>query len=96
MKKFVFLSHSYEVPTKEVQEAWGKWFAAIQNSIVDMGSPFKAGKEVTSTQSKTLSPEMHPATGYCILQAENMDEAEKLLEGCPIGSSMRIYELARS
>jgi hypothetical protein len=35
---------------------------------------------------------MSPATAYCIVNAESIEDAEKLLDGCPIIDSVRIYE----
>jgi hypothetical protein len=32
------------------------------------------------------------ASGYTIVNAESMQAAEKLLENCPIETSVRIYE----
>ena len=33
-----------------------------------------------------------PLTGYCIVSAESMADAEKLLESLPIIDSVRVYE----
>lgn len=92
MKKFVYLMYGYVEPTQDVMDAWGKWFASIGNKMVDNGSPFGPGREISLTGSKELPLGMESLTGYTIISADNMDEAEKLLEGCPIISSARIYE----
>lgn len=92
MKKFIFLFYGYEEPTPEVMKAWEGWFAAVGDKFVDSGSPFRGGREVTRAGSKTLTPEMSPATAYCIVNAESIEDAEKLLDGCPIIDSVRIYE----
>ncbi len=34
----------------------------------------------------------NPASGYSIVNAENIDAAEQLLEGCPIVDSVSFYE----
>ena len=31
-------------------------------------------------------------TGYSIINAEDMDEAEAIAQGCPIVASIRVYE----
>jgi hypothetical protein len=31
-------------------------------------------------------------TGYTIINAEDMDEAERIAQGCPIITSIRVYE----
>ncbi|MBI3158148.1 MAG: hypothetical protein HYZ26_00935 [Chloroflexi bacterium] len=92
MKKYLFLFHDQWDPTQENKDAWSKWFAAVGDKMVDSGSPLGPGREVTPAGGKDLSPEMGAATGYSIFSAENLSEAEKLLEGCPIASSVRVYE----
>ena len=92
MKKFVFLSYGYETPTQEIQDAWGKWFASIGDKMVDSGSPFGAGREITHTGTKELSLGKEALTGYCIINADNIDEAEKIAKACPIITSVRVYE----
>jgi hypothetical protein len=52
--------------------------------------------EVTSGGRADLTLESpSPLVGYCILNAENLQEAESLVRGMPIIDSVRIYE-ARS
>jgi len=60
--------------------------------MVDSGSPFGSGREISHSGTKELPLGMESLTGYCIINADNMDEAEKLLEGCPIITSVRVYE----
>ena len=37
-----------------------------------------------------LSPS--PLTGYCIINADSLEEAESLVRGMPIIESVRVYE----
>ncbi len=92
MKKFVFLSVGYETPTKEIEGAWMKWFGEIKEHIVDSGSPFGPGKEITASGVKELLHDKGAITGYTIINAESMEEAVKIAKGCPIITSMRVYE----
>jgi hypothetical protein len=92
MKKFLLLFHGWEEPTPEVMQAWGAWFGTVGDAFVDSGNPFRGGLEVTKTGSTTLTPEMKPAVAYSIVNAPSLDDAEKLLDGCPIIDSVRIYE----
>ena len=92
MKKFVFLYYGYQTPTPEAVDAWNNWFASIGDKMLDSGSPFGQGREISHAGTKELSPGMRSLTGYSIIHAENLDEAEKLLEGCPMVTSVRIYE----
>jgi hypothetical protein len=92
MKKFVLMSVGFETPTPEIQEAWGKWFASIGDKIVDSGSPLGAGREVTKNGTKELPLGVNSITGYTIINAESIDEAEQIAKTCPIITGMRIYE----
>jgi hypothetical protein len=92
MKKFVYVFYGYEEPTPEVMKAWGEWFAVVGKKFVDSGTPFGPGRVVTKSGASDVSKDESPITAYSIVSAENMEEAEKLLEGCPIIDSVRIYE----
>ena len=94
MKKYMVLNYGFEEPTPEVAQAWMAWFAGVGDRMVDSGNPFRMGREVTNTGSRELPRESTSITGYCIVNAESIDDAQKLLEGCPIIHSVRIYEAA--
>ena len=92
MKKFVFLTYGYETPTPEIMDAWNNWFASIGDKLVDGGSPFGSGREITHTGTEELPLDMGAITGYTIINAEDIDEAEKIAKDCPIITSIRVYE----
>ncbi len=92
MKKFVLISYGFETPTPEIQQAWGKWFASIGDKMVDGGSPLGNGREISHAGTKELPLGLDSLTGYCIIRAESLDEAEKIAKDCPIITSIRVYE----
>jgi hypothetical protein len=92
MKKFVFLTYGFEPPTQEIMDAWNNWFASIGDKMVDSGSPFGPGREITHTGTKELSHDLGAITGYLIINADSIDEAEKIAQDCPIITSVRVYE----
>ena len=92
MKKFILLTYGYETPTQEIMNAWNNWFASFEDKMVDRGGPCGAGREITNTGTKELPLNKEALTGYCIIQAENIDEAEKIAKDCPIITSIRVYE----
>ena len=92
MKKFLMLHYGYEEPTAEIMAAWQGWFAKVGDRFAVMGSPLGNCLEVSKTGRRELSPDMGAATGYSIISAESREDAERLLEGCPIISSVRLYE----
>ncbi len=92
MKKFVLLAYGYEPPTPEIMDAWNNWFEVIGDKLVDGGNPFGPGKEITHNGTKDLPHDLTAITGYLIINAESMDEALKIARGCPIITSVRVYE----
>ena len=92
MKKFVIFHYGFENPTKEIMDAWGNWFASIGDKIVDPGSPLGPGREISRSGIKELPMGLESLTGYTVISADNMDEAEKIAQSCPFITSVRVYE----
>jgi hypothetical protein len=93
LKKFVVLTYGFTPPTDEIKRAWGAWFASVGPRLVDPGSPFGRGVELSTGGRTELSLDSPaPLVGYCILNAESLQEAEELLSGMPIIDSVRVYE----
>ena len=91
MSKFVFLAHGEMDRSPEAQEAHMKWWSSIQDHVVDSGNPLFNGRNVTKGGTATeLGADTEPALGYSIVQADSLDEAIGLLEGCPM--DMWVYE----
>ena len=72
--------------------AWHKWFASIAHRQVDQGG-FNGGREISKNGTRDLPWNAESITGYNVIEAESLDEAEKLAGGNPFISSIRIYEL---
>ena len=92
MKKFVFFCYGFETPTQEIMEAWGKWFASIGDKMVDPGSPLGPGREISRSGTKELPLGKESLTGYLVINADSIDEAEKIAQNCPMITSVRVYE----
>jgi hypothetical protein len=93
VKKFMVLTFGFVPPTDEVKQAWGAWFTAVGPRLVDPGNPFGRGVELTRDARADLTLDSpSPLVGYCILNAEDMAEAESLVADMPIIESVRIYE----
>ena len=93
MKKFVLLHYGFEKPTPEIMAAWGKWFESIKDRIVDMGGHFSSGREISKAGTKDLPLARESITGFTIVSAESIDDAEKIAQNNPYISSIRIYEV---
>jgi len=79
--------------TDEAQQAamaaWGAWFGSLGPAVADAGAPFGASAAVGGGPSQTA------ITGYSILEADDLDAATKLGEGCPVlanGGRVDVYE----
>jgi hypothetical protein len=92
MKKYVLLHYGFEKPTPEIMSAWGKWFEVTKPHMVDMGG-FGLGRELSRSGTKELPMGPDSITGFTIVNAESLDDAEKLAQGNPYISSIRIYEV---
>ncbi len=92
MKKFVFLTYGFEKPTPEIMAAWGAWLESIKDNIVDMGH-LSGGREISKAGTKDLPLGLESITGFMIMSADSLDDAEKMAHSNPYISSIRVYEL---
>ena len=92
MKKFVCMHVGFEKPTPEIMEAWGQWFESIKaNTVENIG--FRGGKEISKAGVADLSWDANSITGMSIINAESLDDAEKMAASNPFISSIRVYEV---
>lgn len=106
MKKFIFVYYGKNVKPEDVRkedikktmDKWMAWFDTFKDKMVDGGNPFAAeAKSVTAKGVETIPADKWPATGYTIINAQDMDEATKIAQGCPVleennDGTVRVYE----
>ncbi len=105
MKKFVFIFNGKVRPEdigeeamKDTMDKWMAWFGTFKDRMVDGGNPFADGsKSVTAKGVETIPTDMHPAKGYTIINAQDIDEAIEIAKGCPALEDdpegvVRVYE----
>ncbi len=92
MKKFVFLTYGFEKPTPEIMAAWGKWLESIKDNIIEMGH-LSGGREISKAGTKDLPLGLESITGFMIMSADSLDDAEKMAQSNPYISSIRFYEM---
>ena len=92
MKKFMLLHIGFEQPTPEIMAAWRRWFKSIADKTVDQGG-LVSGREISKSGTKDLPWGMESITGYNIIEAEDLDAAEKIAQDNPYLSSIRVYEI---
>lgn len=97
MKKFVFIySTAKEGHTDESTQEWISWFKSIGSNLVNAGTSLGSGKLVSHKGVKEITHEMQPLSGFSIIQAENLDEAVEIAQGCPGKLSIRVYETTQN
>ncbi len=75
----VFRAQANRTLTSEEEARWPKWFEQIGASIADFGNRVGQTRVVGPATSgkETLG-------GYILVDADSLDDAAKLAEGCPI------------
>ena len=89
----MFLHFGFEKPTPEIMGAWGKWFESIADKTVDQGGHFSGAREISKSGTKDLPMGMQSITGYNIIEAADLDAAEKIAQDNPYIASIRVYEI---
>jgi hypothetical protein len=92
VKKFVFLTYGFETPTPEIMAAWNKWFRSIDGNIIDKAG-LSGGREISKAGTKDLPLGLESITGFMIVTAGSLDEAEKMAQSNPYITSIRVYEV---
>ena len=94
MKKFVLLYTGTrdQAPTEESTAAWGEWFASLGDKVVDAGNPFGEGREVSAGNTADLAPSTSGVTGYTLINAQDIDEAEKIALSHPTVPTIQVFE----
>jgi hypothetical protein len=92
MKNYLILHYGFEDPTPEDMAKWMNWFEAIADRQVEKGG-LAHGRELSHSGTKELPFGKDSITGYTIIKARNLDEAEAIARECPIVASTRVYEM---
>ena len=93
MKRFMLLHFGFEKPTPEIMAAWGKWFESVADKTVDQGGFHGGAREISHSGSTDLPMGMESITGYSIINAESLADAEEVAKGNPFIASIRVYEI---
>ncbi len=92
MTKFIYVYSGGKAPEspeegKEVMAKWMAWFGSMGDAVVDGGNPLG--------DTETLGPDGTSASGYSLVQADDLAAAVKMAEGCPMlsdGGSVQVSE----
>ncbi len=101
MAKYLLLYRGGSMPETEAEsaaviKAWTTWYTSLGSAVVDPGNPFTPlAKKIASNGAMSDSPAGTIASGYTILQAESLDQAAKMAQGCPVlqgGAEISVFE----
>lgn len=100
MPKFLLTYHGK--PDIQSQEdgakhmaAWKAWSAGLGSAVVDPGLPVGSSKTITATGVEDDGG-ANPVSGITIIEAETMDAAIVLAQGCPHLSGTGTIEIAQA
>jgi len=93
VKRFMLLHFGFEKPTPQIMAAWGKWFESVADKTLDQGGFHGGAREISRSGSKDLPMGMDSITGYSIINAESLADAENIAQGNPFIASIRVYEI---
>lgn len=93
MKHFMLLHYGFEKPSDEIMQAWQDWFSSIKDCMIDHGSHFSFGREITKSGVEDMPLGVDSITGYTIISAKDIDEATSIASKNPFIKSIRVYEM---
>lgn len=94
MKQFMLLHVGFEPPTPEIMQAWRHWFESnAGRTLENVG--LRNGREVTKAGALALAMGADALTGYTIINADDLNEAEEVARSNPFINAVRVYELVR-
>lgn len=101
MTQFIFAYHGGKTPEtpqegEKVMAAWGAWFGALGDAIVQPGAPLGLSKTVSGS-GVADDGGANPVSGYSVVNATDMDAAVAMAKGCPMvvdgSGSVEVAEL---
>lgn len=92
MKRYMLLHVGFERPTAEIMAAWKGWFEAMAPRTTE-NVGLRNGSEITRDGTKNLAMDLDALTGFTIVSAASLEEAQQLAASNPFVSSIRVYEM---
>ena len=94
MKRYMLLHFGFEKPTPELMQAWKFWFGSIADRTLENAGFHGPAREISHDGSRELVMDADCITGYTMINAESIEEAEGIAQGNPYIKSIRIYEVS--
>ncbi|NKB21394.1 MAG: hypothetical protein GKS01_12940 [Alphaproteobacteria bacterium] len=93
MKRYMLLHFGFEKPTPDIMTAWKNWFESIADITVENGGFHGGAREISHDGSKDITMGAGSITGYSIINAVSLEEAEQIAAQNPFIESIRVYEI---
>ncbi len=74
------MSAMTEEESQEVMAKWGVWMQKVGPALIDIGSPFGPGTSIVDDGTRGTAASL---SGYSIVEAADMAEAQSLADGHP-------------
>lgn len=89
MAKFIYIYHGGKMPETEdektrVMDAWGSWLGSMGAALVDGGHPLGISTTVLAGGRVEDNGGANPASGYSLIEADDIDAAVAYAKKCPI------------
>jgi hypothetical protein len=86
-----------ETPAEQekIMAAWGQWFGALGQALVDGGNPFSGKASSIASNGSAKDGASSGLTGYSIIKADDLPAATNMAKGCPVltsGGTVEVYE----
>ncbi len=99
MPRFMLAYHGGKMPETQEEGAammdrWRAWFESLGDAVADPGNPVGQSKTV-SAAGVSDDGGANPLSGYSILEAETIEAAIAMTDGCPHleGGSVEVAEI---
>lgn len=83
-----------EAARQKIMEAWGRWFGALGENLVDGGNPFGASASIAPNGSVSNAA-TSGMSGYSVIKGDSLQAATDAAKGCPVladGGTVEVYE----
>jgi hypothetical protein len=92
MNRYVFIYYGHDTSSPDLERAGTGGSPSEQITSSTRANPSDPAGRSRQWPEPTCQPSTLLPAGYPIVQAATLQDAERLLEGCPIVDSCRIYE----
>ncbi len=101
MAKYLFVYHGGNNPESEeevakVMDDWGNWLGSMGAAVIDGGNPVGQSTTINPDGSVTPNGGANPASGYSLIEANDLDDAIAKAKGCPVLKAEGSVELAEA